>query len=377
VNIVFNIHNRRSNTATQKVIELISSLSKNDSNINYYLFCTSDNNKLFVKKEVHKKIVIYEFPDMLFGKLRQGVDIYNSLIRIYYLSKKINYDILHSVDARPTIFFSSLFSKFFLKKILVLSWWDYVGKGGIFDQKFGIFFSNSFGLILQKMDIFLRKKADANLVVNEDLLKKVNKINKSSINKLIRVGSNEIKSTIEIENKLNIYKNSIFYCGALTHDEEKLLIDVANHIANIRPEIKLVTAGNNITNNQNIIGLGFLRNFDDIIHLIRISKIVLLPFNNTSHNNNRWPSKISDFAMEGKAIISTPINLLKNISYPFCIFTKNFSYQSIGDTIIETYDNDSKIEKYENLSKSFFENELCNKKISQMINDIYRNCQNS
>ena len=49
MNIVFNIHNRRSNTATQKVIELISSLSKNDSNINYYLFCTSDNNKLFVK----------------------------------------------------------------------------------------------------------------------------------------------------------------------------------------------------------------------------------------------------------------------------------------------------------------------------------------
>ena len=81
--------------------------------------------------------------------------------------------------------------------------------------------------------------------------------------------------------------------------------------------------------------------------------------------------------MEGKAIKSTPINLLKNISYPFCIFTKNFTYQSIGDTIIETYDNDSKIEKYENLSKSFFENELCNKKISQMINNIYRNCQNS
>ena len=131
MNIVFNIHNRRSNTATQKVIELVSSLSKNDSNINYYLFCTSDNNKLFVKKEVHKKIVIYEFPDMLFGKLRQGVDIYNSLIRMYYLSKKINYDILHSVDARPPIFFSSLFSTFFLNKSLVLSWWDYVGKGGI------------------------------------------------------------------------------------------------------------------------------------------------------------------------------------------------------------------------------------------------------
>ena len=60
--------------------------------------------------------MIYEFPDMLFGKLRQGVDIYNSLIRMYYLSKKINYDILHSVDARPTIFFPHFF-KIFLKRV--------------------------------------------------------------------------------------------------------------------------------------------------------------------------------------------------------------------------------------------------------------------
>lgn len=376
MNIVFNIHNRRSNTASQKAIELVNSLSINDPNSNYYLFCTSDNNKLFVKKEVCESIVIYEFPDIFFGKLRQGVDLYNSLMRMYYLSKKVNYDILHSVDARPTIFFSSMFSKFFLKKTLVLSWWDYVGRGGIFEQKFGNFFSKTFGVILQKMDTILRKSADANLVVNEDLFKKVNKINKNSINKIIRVGSNNSTSIVQEKNKLNIYKNSIFYCGALTSNEKKLLINVANYIANIRPEIKLVTAGNNIKKNPNIESLGFLKNFDDIIQLIRISKFVLLPFEDTAHNNNRWPSKISDFAMEGKAIISTPFTLLKNLNYSFCIFTEDFSYQSIGNTIIKIYDDHSKIKKYENFSKIFFNDQLNNKKIAQMINNIYRNCHN-
>ena len=79
---------------------------------------------------------------------------------------------------------------------------------------------------------------------------------------------------------------------------KKLLINVANYIANIRPEIKLILTGNNIKKNPNIESLG-LKNFDDIIQLIRTIKFVLLPFEDTAHNNNRWPSKISDFAMEG------------------------------------------------------------------------------
>ena len=61
-------------------------------------------------------------------------------------------------------------------------------------------------MILQKIDTILRKSADANLVVNEDLFKKVNKINKNSINKIIRVGSNNSTSIVQEKNKLNIYK---------------------------------------------------------------------------------------------------------------------------------------------------------------------------
>ena len=66
--------------------------------------------------------------------------------------------------------------KIFLKKPLVLSWWDYVGKEVFLNKNLEIF-SKTFGVILQKMDTILRKSADANLVVNEDV-QKVNKINK-------------------------------------------------------------------------------------------------------------------------------------------------------------------------------------------------------
>jgi hypothetical protein len=88
MNIVFNIHNQRNNTATQKVVELVESLSKENPNNLYHIFCTSQNNKFLVEIEDYEKIKIYKFPDIFSGSLRQGLDLFNSLVRIYYLTIK-------------------------------------------------------------------------------------------------------------------------------------------------------------------------------------------------------------------------------------------------------------------------------------------------
>lgn len=369
--IIINVHNRRSTTAVQKSVEMVESLKLSSPDNQFELLCTSDKNRFFIKKEVINGITITQFPDLLWGKLRQGVDLYNSLRRIIYLYRNSSFDILHSIDTRPVVLFSSIFSKFFLKRPLVLAWWDFSGKGGISEQRFGRLYSKTFGIIEYKMDRFLRKRSDANLVVSSGMYKKIKKINPNAINHWIRVGAKEDKRSLTF-NFTNLEKfNYVFYCGALADSEKNFIIETSNYIKN--SNIKFVIAGTGINNNNpNLINLGFVQDFNDILSLIRFARFCILPFENTSHNNLRWPSKISDYCKYNKMIVSTPLDQISQINETFYLFSNDYSVKSFGDKIIKAFQlNDNEIAKFEKESELFFKNHLSNDRIGLKINKIY------
>lgn len=369
--IIINVHNRRSTTAVQKSIEMVESLKLCSPENEFELLCTSDQNRFFVKKENLNGITITQFPDFLWGKLRQGIDLYNSLRRIIYLCSNSNFDILHSIDSRPVVLLSSLFSKFLLKKPLVLGWWDFSGKGGISEQRFGKFYSKTFGNIEYTFDRYLRRKSNANLVVSSGMFEKIKKINPNAINKWIRVGAKEDNRSLSF-NFTNIEKyNYVFYCGALSSSEKEFMLKTANYLKGTK--IKFVIAGTGIQNkSDSLINFGFLENFDDVLSLIKHSKFCILPFENTEHNNLRWPSKISDYCKYGKMIVSTPLNQIELIDEKFYLLSKYHTVESFGEAIIESFNFDkSLIDKFENESKLFFNNHLSNRNIGLKINDIY------
>lgn len=370
--IIFNVHNRRSTTAAQKSIEMVESLKKCAPNNEYEILCTSDKNKLIIKKELLNGISIIQFPDLLWGRLRQGIDLYNSFLRICYLLKNSNFTILHSIDARPVIFFSSIFAKFFLKKHLVLAWWDFSGKGGISEQRFGKLYSKTFGLIEYNLDAILRKVSDANLVVSLGMFEKIMKMNPKALNYWIRVGASQSDVSLDF-NFSNLEKfNYIFYCGALSKSEEKFIIDTADYIKN--KNIKLVVAGTDIPNNTpHLTNFGFVKDFNDILSLIRYARFCILPFKNNTHNNLRWPSKMSDYCRLGKMVVSTPLDQINKIDEKFYLLSSHHSVKDFGNTLINAFQFSNKeIEQFEKQSLLFFENELSNDKISLRINNIYK-----
>ncbi len=371
--VIFNIHNRRNTGPTEKVIELVVSLKNLNPKNEYSIFCTSDHSRLKIEKETYKHIQIICFPDLLFGKLRQGIDLYNSLVRIFYLIKHNHFDILHSIDARPVVAIPSLFSKIILKKILFLNWWDFSGKGGISEQKFGFLYSRTFGLIEYYIDRIMRKISDVNLVVSKGLLDKIERINPSAKNYLIRVGANEYNEKFKFNfDNLKKYEY-IFYCGALSKEEKSFVIQVSDYLNfNNNFNTKIVIAGTNIkTSSPNLISLGRLNDFQEIMSLIYYSKFCLLPLKNNVHNNLRWPSKISDYCSLGKAIVSTPLEQL-NYNQDFCIFSTSDSVEDYANEIYNAVNMNSKtVDQFEQKSFSFFERNLSNKKISVLINSIY------
>lgn len=370
--IVINVHNRRSTTSMQKSIEMVMSLKGSKPENDYELLCTSDKNRFFIKKENLNGISIIQFPDFFWGKLRQGIDLYNSLSRILYLFKNSNFDIIHSIDTRPVVFLSSAFSKFILKKPLVLGWWDFSGKDGISEQKFGKIYSLTFGILEYKIDRFLRKTSDVNLVVSSGMLKEIQKINPKASNHLIRVGANDDSKSLKF-NFQNLNKfNYILYCGALSNTEKKFIIETSEYLKD--SDIKFVIVGTGIHNKSpNIINLGFVEKFKDVLSLIKFAKFCILPLENTNHNNLRWPSKISDYCKYGKMVVSTPLDQIAQIDEKFYLLSKAHSPKSFGNAIIKAYKlNDNEINRFEIQSKFFFNNHLSNDIIGRKINKIYK-----
>lgn len=78
------------------------------------LLCTSKNARFLFKRYVYKNIQIWEAPDLLWEKLRQGIDVWNILNRLFFVARN-NYDIVHGIDCRPVVILPALFLKFFKK----------------------------------------------------------------------------------------------------------------------------------------------------------------------------------------------------------------------------------------------------------------------
>ena len=102
-----------------KVIEFCTALGA--YNINITLLTTSNHSRIKIKKYKLNNITIVEFPDLLWGKFRQGIDFLNTLLRFWFLIKN-DFDIIHLIDCRPVTILPAFWAKKIKKTPLVISW---------------------------------------------------------------------------------------------------------------------------------------------------------------------------------------------------------------------------------------------------------------
>ena len=323
VKILIIIHNQSNTGPYFKILELCEALI--NINLEVVLLCTSRTKRLQIKHHIINSIEIIESPDLLMGKFRQGIDIWNTFNRIFTL-RKLKFDLIHAIDCRPVVIIPALIIKNKLKIPLIISWWDLFSSGGTSLERSGVIYSYTLGKIEEIFETSFRKYATVSTVISSNLF---NRLENLGVDKeyifLLRTGSNikqiEQKELAKLRLKLNLSINKIIFCyvGTIFERDLKLLLTSLGLLSQSElDKVFTILIGNHhlpkdICDKLNIFQTGYLKTTSEIFEFLLASDFGLLPLANTPANQARWPSKITDYWSSGLPVLATPVNDFKNI----------------------------------------------------------------
>jgi glycosyltransferase involved in cell wall biosynthesis len=132
------------------------------------ILCTSDTRRTGIDEKVEEGLRYVEVPDLFWGKLRTGWDVWNLLNRSAYLRKQ-HFDLVHSFETRPATIHPV---RSYLKRTptpLVIDWIDWWGRGGLIKEQRPLWYQWFFGWFETYYEEHFRTMADATSVISHAL----------------------------------------------------------------------------------------------------------------------------------------------------------------------------------------------------------------
>lgn len=357
MNILVVIHNQTNTGTFDKVLEQCDALCKLGHDVT--LLCTSPKARFLTNKKRINGVNIIEFPDLLWKRLRQGIDIWNLINRMFFTAMH-NFDIVHGIDCRPVVIFPALFLKKIRKIPLVLSWWDLFGGGATALERSGKFYDCTFGKIETFFEQYFRKYADYSIVVSSLLKHRLISLGiREEYVKILRVGAKKnhfpLINKKTARNALNLPEDEIIYCyaGAIFQSDLELLIKALT-IIKIKHKKNPLTIligqhkiQSDICNELNIMLVERLPGLKDVYLYFNASDYGLLPFNVSISNQARWPSKISDYVAANLPIIATPISDLGEIflRYNIGFLASSDTAENYSQVLLESFNASNELRK--------------------------------
>ncbi|MBN2424642.1 MAG: glycosyltransferase family 4 protein [Calditrichaceae bacterium] len=383
--ILLIIHNQAGTGPYEKVLEMAESLANAGQEIT--LLCTSAKNNFRFSCSSSDKLTIVESPDLLWGQLRQGIDLWNIARRILFL-RQFDFDLIHAIDCRPAVILPALWLKWRKKIPLVLSWWDWFGRGGIAMERSGWLYAKTLGSIETFFEEYFRKYADQATVISHTLYKRLNDLGypRKKIH-LIRVGCKPKKSAyfdkMEIRKIFNLPEKKIIFCyaGTLYENDLQLLLNALSIIKSKCVEMPLtILIGKHyiepsVINKLNIITTGYLSSINEVNQYMSASDYGLIPMVTSIANKARWPSKIGDYLSAGLPLLATPVSDLPLIfkKYRIGMVSKKGDADSYADILYYAVNiSNSEYQFMHKTAFSFIDQELNWEIISNHLLKIYQ-----
>lgn len=99
------------------------------------LMTIADQRRFRIKESNWDGVYTVESPDLLWGRLRSGWDLWDIINRIIYLTKDSHpYDLIHCFETRPATIYPGLYFSGKHKIPFLTDWNDWWGRGGIIDE---------------------------------------------------------------------------------------------------------------------------------------------------------------------------------------------------------------------------------------------------
>lgn len=327
MNILMISHHRRHKAVARSHAMAVQLLKRGHS---VSLMVISETRKFGVVESEWEGVHVIETPNLLWGRMRSGWDLWGLLNRIHYLSiQKREYNLIHCFETRPeTIYPALYYSK--KKNIKVISDWnDWWGRGGLIDINRPKWYRLLFGKVETFFEEQFRAKVAGLTIISRGLENRAINLGVQPENicyipggtfpdKFPMRDKNECRSHIGFPLDIPI----IGFSSAESHFDLELVLATLKIIAKKYPDVKLIVTGKvktsvkqmvidfEVENNVSLVGYV---DFCDLPWYLGCADVFVLPFPDTPYNVGRWPNKIGDYLSLGRPTVSNPVGDIKKL----------------------------------------------------------------
>jgi glycosyltransferase involved in cell wall biosynthesis len=258
-------------------------------------------------------------PDALWGSLRSGWDVWETLRRIHWL-RGTTFDLVHAFEARPTVLLPALYLQICRKIPLVMDWCDWFGRGGSVEERPNPWVRT----VLRPIETFFeerfRTRADGTTVICSTLHAKAVALgvpadtilplrDGADVDGLRPLNRDDCRATLQLPADAQM----IGYVGAVFPRDAWLMAKAFNSIQAALPSARLLLIGyvnvpveSMVHTPAHVIRTGTV-DYSVLNRYLAACDICWLPLCDSGANRGRWPLKLNDYMAAGRATVATAV----------------------------------------------------------------------
>jgi glycosyltransferase involved in cell wall biosynthesis len=292
------------------------------------ILAIAERSRWGIKESRWDGIRFIETPDLFWGKMRSGWDIWDMLNRLYFLNvDKAKYDLIHCHGTRPITIYPALNLSRKLKTPIFIDWIDWFGRGGLIEINRPKWYRMLFGWLETYYEEGFLSNAIGITVISNALKERAVSLGVPRDHVLYLPGGTHpnrfhVRSREECRQKLDFPPSEpiLGFSSGDSHLDLEIVMQSLEVVARKYPSVKLLITGRI---NDKVIALaekyhvanrlirtGFLP-IEDLPVYLSCADLFVLPFPNTKYNLGRWPNKINDYMCLGRPIVSNPVGEIK------------------------------------------------------------------
>ena len=289
------------------------------------LLATSPQNKLHftISQETGFELVLS--PDLFSGTLRSGYDPWNTLRRMAWLRNR-KYDIVHAIEARPTVVFPARLAARQSHAPLIFDWADWFGRGGSVEERTNPFLR----YLLRPMETYFeehfRPGADGNTVINSTLYHRAIELGINPGQLLLLPNGSDTqritpipKNVARTQRELGQDRKIIGYVGTIFRRDAEFMAAAFDLLQTLAPGTRLLVMGRCPVDIRELVKYpehvemtGIVED-TEMIELMACCDLFWLPLTDSTANRGRTPLKYTDYLAAGRPIIATAVGDISQV----------------------------------------------------------------
>ncbi len=338
-----------------------------------------------VRSDAQAGVTLVESPDVLWGSLRSGWDLWNVISRIAW-TRKWHFDLVHAFESRPVSILPALYWQRRRQARLVLDWCDWFGRGGSVEERPNPFIRATLRPIETFFEEHFRARADGTTVINTTLRQKAIDLgvppqtilllrNGSDIENLYPRPQSEARRAIG----LPVDEPIIGYVGAIFHRDADLMARAFDLVCAARRARLLLIGYCNlpverlVKSPESVIRTGHLC-YNELGLYLAACDVCWLPLRDSGANRGRWPLKLNDYMAVGRPVVTTAVGDMITFfqKYPIGLLARD-DPQDLADKVLALLDDPQQRETMGRQARHLAETVFSWDRLAEPLESFYHN----